>query len=588
VDAAFERGADWRSWAIPVGIVALAAVLRLWGIRHDAQNPFYDAAVHSMGLSWHNFFFGALDPSGALAIDKPPVDLWLQVASIKLLSFNRTALALPEALGGIAAVALLYAAVARACGRTAGTIAALVLAVLPVAVLTARSDTMDSVMCALLVAALWSSVEAVRARRARYVLLSAALVGIAFNVKLTQALVPIPALALMWWAGSRPGGAYLGREVRLGWSSVERGKDAGVKTWWRQVEPRGRSIANAIGRHRRASLPRYAPGRIALGAAAAAVFAFVAMAWAIVASLTPLSARPYPIGSHTGSIFKAIFVFNGIERLTGAGHEVVPYGATSPAGLGRLFGSGQPHYATLIGWELAAALVLLIAAGVLWWRERDPGGALLTTDALDPRQRAGRWLAVALVVWIGTGYVLFSFSGHMQPRYLEAMSPAVAGALGIAAAYLLGRLATRPRLRLAAIALAGLALLAGPARASVQEIEARAGDANPSGAGNQYSAYLRAHRQGARYQVAASNPLAVVGLISQDGQPVLILRTVDGEMVSVAQLRRLVSQRAVRYVLISSPCITGKHCARNIAWSVRNSTRVRPGLYRYLPPGRLH
>jgi 4-amino-4-deoxy-L-arabinose transferase-like glycosyltransferase len=557
-ETAWRALLHWRSWAAPVAIVVLAAVLRLWGIRHDAQNPFYDAAVHSMGLSWHNFFFGALDPSGALAIDKPPVDLWLQVASTKLLGFDRTALALPEALGGIAAVVLLYAAITRAHGRTAGTIAALVLAVLPVAVLTARSDTMDSVMCALLVAALWSSVEAVRARRARYVLLSAGLVGIAFNVKLTQALVPIPALALMWWAASR----------------------------------RGR--------------------RIALGAAAAVVFAFVAMAWAIVASLTPLSARPYPIGSHTGSIFKAIFVFNGIERLTGASHEVVPYGATSPAGLGRLFGSGQPHYATLIGWELAAALVLLIAGGVLWWRERDPGGAYLdpgaresgieapgarepgttepgTTEpgAMAPLQRAGRWTAVALVVWIGTGYVLFSFSGHMQPRYLEAMSPAVAGALGIAAAYLIGRLATDPRLRLAAIALAGLALLAGPVRASVQEVEARAGDANPSGAGDQYSAYLRAHRHGARYEAAASNPLAVVGLISQDGQPVLILRTVDGEMVSVAQLRRLVSQRAVRYVLISSPCTKGKHCASTIAWSVRNSVQVRPGLYRYLAPTRL-
>jgi 4-amino-4-deoxy-L-arabinose transferase-like glycosyltransferase len=522
----------WRSWAAPIAIVVLAAVLRLWGIRHDAQNPFYDAAVHSMGLSWHNFFFGALDPSGALAIDKPPVDLWLQVASTKLLGFDRTALALPEALGGIAAVALLYAAVTRACGRLAGTIAALALAVLPIAVLTARSDTMDSLMCALLVAALWSSVEAVRARRARYVLLSAALVGIAFNVKLTQALVPVPALALMWWAASRPG------------------------------------------------------RRIALGAAAAAVFAFVALAWAIVASLTPLSARPYPIGSHTGSIFKAIFVFNGIERLTGASHEVVPYGATSPASFGRLFGSGQPHYATLIGWELAAALVLLTAAGVLWWREREPGGALLAPDTLDPRQRAGRWLAAALVVWILTAYLLFSFSGHLQPRYLEAMSPAVAGALGIATAYLIGRLAKRPHLRQATVVLAGLALLAGPVRASVQEIEARAGDANPSGAGNQYGAYLRAHRHGARYEVAASNPLAVVGLISQDGQPVLILRTVDGEMVSVARLRQLVSQRAVRYALITGPCTTGKHCARNIAWSVRNSTRVRPGLYRYFPPSR--
>jgi len=57
---------------------------------------------------------------------------------------------------------------------------------------------------------------------------------------------------------SAPLRAYLGRAVRLGWSSVERGKDAGVKAWWRQVEPRGRSIAKAIGRHRRAGLPRYA------------------------------------------------------------------------------------------------------------------------------------------------------------------------------------------------------------------------------------------------------------------------------------------------------------------------------------------
>jgi len=118
------------SLVVPAAIVALAAALRLWAIGLDSPDPFYDAAVRSMGLSWHNFFFGALDPSGRLAIDKPPVDLWLQVASTKLLGFNRTALALPEALGGIAAVALLYAAISRAGGRVAGAIAALVLAVL--------------------------------------------------------------------------------------------------------------------------------------------------------------------------------------------------------------------------------------------------------------------------------------------------------------------------------------------------------------------------------------------------------------------------------------------------------------------------
>jgi 4-amino-4-deoxy-L-arabinose transferase-like glycosyltransferase len=524
---------DVRASAIPIAIVAVAAVLRLWAIKYDAQNPYYDAAVRSMGNSWHNFFFGALDPSGKLGIDKPPVDLWLQVASTKLLGFTRTALALPEALGGIAAVALLYAAVTRACGWLAGGLAALALAVLPIAVLTSRSDTMDSVMSALLVAALWSSIVAVQNRQGRYVLLSAALVGVAFNVKLTQALVPVPALALMWWAASRPG------------------------------------------------------KRIALGAGAVAVFAVVAMAWVFTASLTPLSGRPFPIGSHTGSIYKAMFVFNGIERLTGASHELAPYGTTSPPGLGRLLGSGLPHYAMLIGLELVAALTLLVAAAVLWLLDRDRHTRRLGTEPATPGERTVRWLIATLVVWLATAYVLFSFTGHLQPRYLEAMSPAVAAALGIATAYLLARAAGARLVRVALLAVASLALLAGPAEASIDLVEERAGDANPSGAGNQFSAYLRAHRHGARYEAAASNPLAVVGLIAQDGQPVLILRTIDGELVSVTELRRLVHERAVRFVLIPNPCTSGRHCATTTAWSLRNSVMIHPGLYRYLPPSRL-
>jgi 4-amino-4-deoxy-L-arabinose transferase-like glycosyltransferase len=547
-----------RTCAIPVAIVAIAAVLRLWAIKFDAQNPFYDAAVHSMGLSWHNFFFGALDPSAKLAIDKPPVDLWLQVLSTKLLGFNRTALALPEALGGIAAVALLYAAVTRACGRLAGALAALALAVLPIAVLTSRSDTMDSVMSALLVAALWSSIVAVQSRRARYVLLSAALVGVAFDVKLGQALVPLPALALMWWAASRP------------------------------------------------------RGRVALAAATATVLVVVAMAWAFTASLTPLSGRPFPMGSHTGSIYRAMFVFNGIERLTGASHELSPYGFSSPPGPLRLLSSGQPHYASLIGLELVAALALLIVAGVLWllacrrMGDRDPARdgveAERTGRAEDATRRAEdatrlesmvgdrrtvRWLIATLVVWLATAYVLFSFMGHLQPRYLEAMSPAVAAILGIATAYLLARAAGTPRLRVALLAIVSLALLAGPAEASIDLVEERTSDANPTGSGSQFSAYLRAHRHGARYETAAANPLSVVGLIAQDAQPVLVLRSIDGVLVSVPQLRRLVGEGAVRFVILPHPCSSGRHCTPTTAWSVRNSVRVRPELYRYLAPSRL-
>jgi 4-amino-4-deoxy-L-arabinose transferase-like glycosyltransferase len=596
-----------RSIVLPAAIVALAAALRLWAIELDAQNPFYDAAVRSMGLSWHNFFFGALDPSGRLAIDKPPVDLWLQVASTKLLGFNRTSLALPEALGGTAAVALLYAAVTRACGRLAGGLAALALAVLPIAVLTSRSDTMDSVMSALLVAALWSSIVAVQSRQARYVLLSAALVGAAFNVKLAQALVPLPALALMWWTASRP----------------------------RQ--------------------------RMALAAAATTALVVVAMAWAFAASLTPLSARPFPMGSHTGSIYRAMFVFDGIERLTGAGHELVPYGFSSAPGFGRLLGLGRmggPRYSVLIGLELVAVLALLVAVGVLWMLDREParwGGAAEPASQVQRAtwsqsmlgdRRTVRGLMATLLLWILTAYVLFSFMGRLQPRYLETISPAVAAVLGIATAYLLVRahtqraawlcagalavnaafavyacgssdvgvqiclLATvatlvglcvaplrrllsrasaieRSRLRVALLAVVSLALLAAPAEASIDLVEERASDANPTGSGSQFSAYLRAHRDGAHYETAAANPLAVVGLIAQDAQPVLVLRSVDGVLVSVSQLRRLVAEGAVRYVILPHPCSFGRHCTPTTAWSVRNSVMVRPGLYRYLGPSQL-
>ncbi len=67
-------------WAVVALITPAAAALRLVHLAQVPPDPFYDAAVRSMGLSWHNFFFGAFEPGGSVSIDKPPVDLWLQVA----------------------------------------------------------------------------------------------------------------------------------------------------------------------------------------------------------------------------------------------------------------------------------------------------------------------------------------------------------------------------------------------------------------------------------------------------------------------------------------------------------------------------
>lgn len=168
-------------WVALALITAGAAALRLVDLGAVRLDPFYDAAVRSMGFSWHNFFFGAYEPGGSVSIDKPPVDLWLQVGSVKLLGWGSTSLKLPEALAGTISVPLLYAAIRRPFGVIAGLVAALALAVLPIEVITARSDTMDAVMMMLLVVALLMVVRASETGRTVWLLAAAAALGLAFT-----------------------------------------------------------------------------------------------------------------------------------------------------------------------------------------------------------------------------------------------------------------------------------------------------------------------------------------------------------------------------------------------------------------------
>ncbi|MDX6688455.1 MAG: hypothetical protein QOF86_4583, partial [Baekduia sp.] len=91
-----------------IAITLLGAALRLASFGRVGPNPFYDAAVRSMTLSWHNLFYGAFEPGGQVSIDKIPVDLWLQVASVKLFGFSSTTLKLPEVFAGVVSVPMLF------------------------------------------------------------------------------------------------------------------------------------------------------------------------------------------------------------------------------------------------------------------------------------------------------------------------------------------------------------------------------------------------------------------------------------------------------------------------------------------------
>jgi 4-amino-4-deoxy-L-arabinose transferase-like glycosyltransferase len=590
-------------WAAVALITLAAAVLRLIHIGRVSPDPFYDAAVRSMGLSWHNFFFGAFEPGGSVSIDKPPVDLWLQVVSVKLLGFSSTTLKLPEAFAGIATVPLLFALVKRVWGTTAGLAAALAITVLPVEVITSRSDTMDGVMMALIVLALLFLVRAGETGRNAWLLAAAATLGVAFDVKLLESIVALPGLALA---------AYL-------------------------------------------ILPAPPRRRLLQLSAAAAVYVAVALAWLTATLAFPAHDRPYAIGSTNGSAWNAAFVFNGTDRLGGKspepqftvyepGHRYpvatqserdhIPIVPPSPT---RLFARIGPLSGQRLGLVLLVALLLGIPAllcGLVGRR----GGASPSTGApaheqeepnadadAERRRRIRRAVGAGMGLWMLTGIVLFSDMARLHPRYVEGFVPAVAAMLGVGAAWAaspkgrlrmavlsatmvilviygerlmygtpgawwitligalgavacagLARLDTVPAALRASLAPAGvlvitlIAVLAIPLGADITAIDNHVTDAGyvgalPSEEQQLVSSYLRAHQGGARYEVAAESATGIGSLIVKDGRPILVLTSYGTRVLTpVAKLQRVIAEGQVRYAFLNSSC--GRHfSAQNAA-----------------------
>ncbi|MGI8558894.1 MAG: ArnT family glycosyltransferase [Solirubrobacteraceae bacterium] len=555
-------------------VTTAAAGLRFASLRSVPLDPFYDAAVRSMSLSWHNLFFGAFEPGGSVSIDKPPVDLWLQVLSVKLFGFGSAQLKLPQALAGTLAVPLLFDAVRRVFGELAGLLSGLTLALLPIAVLSSRSDTMDSVMMLLSVAALWMLIRFAQEQRKRWLLGAAAAMGIAFNVKLFQALVPLPAFALL--------------------------------------------AAFAIP-------PRW-PARLRLSALAAFVFVVFALSWLSATLLFPASDRPYAIGSTNGSAWNAAFVFNGYDRIA------------KPAGAADLSGAPDgPRRAPANNSEVARAQVPIGKPGLLrLWDHDGPLSGLRLGYLLLPALlfgvpaliRSVRWpagdvpterpAAIALLLWLATGLVLFSAMARLHPRYVEGFTPAVAAAAGIGLAwasraqghrralfiaggaiasalyaqYLIGGTVLALTLvacaatiasclllrRTAALAAATNTLaLALPVQVAIGLVRHSESDAGRVGfmRPSQVTAlsdYLRAHQGTARYEFATAAATQAASVIVRDARPVLVLTSFAGQrLVDVARLSRLVSQQQVRYALLGGDC--GPHqssklpsCSPAAAW----------------------
>ena len=141
------------AWARPafLGVTLLAAFVYLWNLTISGfANDYYAMAAQAGSQSWSAWFFGSLDASNLITLDKPPLTTMLMGLSVRLLGLSSLSILLPQALLGIATVALLWVVVRRSFGPVAATIAGLVMALTPVAALVFGYDNPDALLTFLL------------------------------------------------------------------------------------------------------------------------------------------------------------------------------------------------------------------------------------------------------------------------------------------------------------------------------------------------------------------------------------------------------------------------------------------------------
>ncbi|MGB3358554.1 MAG: glycosyltransferase family 39 protein [Rhodococcus qingshengii] len=355
-------------------LLAATAVLYLWNLTASGYaNTFYAAAAQAGSQNWKAWFFGSLDTSNFITVDKPPASLWVMGVSGRIFGFSSASLLVPQALMGIGSVALVYAAVKRVASPATGLVAGAVLAATPAAALMFKFDNPDALLVLLMTLAGYFVIRAmctaIGRRAAMWVALAGVALGFAFLTKMLQGLMVLPAF----------GAAYLiAGQVRL----------------------------------------RTRLAHLVIGAASVVISAGW---WVLAVWLWPADSRPYIGGSTNNSVMDLVMGYNGLGRLfgsTGGGAGMAGGSAGSSfggsTGLERLFGS---EMGIQISWLIPASLIALVFG--------------LLACGRAPRTDLVR---ASLILWGGwflvTGLIFSYMSGTIHPYYTVALAPAVAGMIG--------------------------------------------------------------------------------------------------------------------------------------------------------------
>lgn len=390
-------------------ILLAAAFLNTYHIwQEDTANQYYLAAVKSMTQSFHNFFYASFDPSGFVTVDKPPVVLWIQTIFALIFGVRTWSVIIPQALAGVGSVFLLYKMIKPTFGIGAARIAAFVMALTPIAVAVSRTNNIDSMLVFTLLLGSVCLLRAVKQGKLVWLLTAFGLIGLAFNMKMMQAFMVLPAFVIFYLIASR----------------VALKKKVGSLIL---------SLALLIG---------------------------LSLLWAVAVDSTSPSSRPYVGSSQTNSVLELAFGYNGTERLLGqttglargdmnapggqnniqpqppngqtgtpnGGGGTPPIGGNGPGNGGHgggggksmnMFGTGdagplrlfQSALSGQISWMLPFALIGLLGGIVSWHRDRRGQGAEMKETLF--------WTA-----WLVPVAGFFSIAGFFHQYYLIMLASA--------------------------------------------------------------------------------------------------------------------------------------------------------------------
>ncbi len=247
-------------------ILLLSAFLNIWHIWDNGNaNSYYTAAVTSMLQSFHNFFYASFDPAGFVTIDKPPVAFWLQTLFAAIFGVHGWSVTLPAALAGVGSVGLIYLIMKPTFGIQVARIAALFMALTPVAVAVQRSNNVDGLLVFTLLLATWMLLKGIRLQKIGWIFGAFAMVGVAFNEKMLQAYMILPAMYVFYLLA--------------------------FKVNWKK--------------------------KLSILAVSTVILAGVSVSWPVIVDSVPASQRPYIGSSQTNSVLELAFGYNGVSRLTG-------------------------------------------------------------------------------------------------------------------------------------------------------------------------------------------------------------------------------------------------------------------------------